>query len=384
MLINWFLLFEERGELARILIVSHYARSLLNFRSELIQTLAKLGHEVIALGPEPGFEEELKALGACYVQIPLARTGLNPFQDFRTFFRLLVEMRKREPDIVFSYAVKPVIYGSLAARAAGIPGVYSMITGVGSVFLEESGLYNLLARLVKLLYKAALRSNHVVFFQNPDDLSLFREAGLLPAKCRAVLINGSGVDVERFSYVEPRVKPLSFLLIARLIWHKGIREYVEAARFLKSRYPEVSFKLLGPLDTNPSAIEKKEVEAWVNEGTIEYLGETDDVRPYLAACSVYVLPSYREGTPRSVLEAMAVGRPVITTNVPGCRETVEEGVNGFLVPAKDSVALADAMEKFILNPEMILEMGRKSREIAVQKYNVHKVNQVILEAMGLI
>lgn len=384
MLINWFLLFEERGELARILIVSHYARSLLNFRSELIQTLAKLGHEVIALGPEPGFEEELKALGACYVQIPLARTGLNPFQDFRTFFRLLVEMRKREPDIVFSYAIKPVIYASLAAWLTRVPAVYSMITGLGSVFVGEGGRYIFLERLVKLLYRAALRANRVVFFQNPDDLLLFKEKCLLPSDSKAVLVNGSGVNVERFSYVEPPVKLLSFLLIARLIWHKGIREYVEAARLLKSRYPEVSFKMLGPLDTNPSAIEKKEVEAWVAEGVIEYLEETDDVRPYLAACSVYVLPSYREGTPRSVLEAMALGRPVITTDVPGCRETVEEGVNGFLVPAKDSVALADAMEKFILNPEMIVEMGRKSREIAVKKYDVHKVNKVILEAMGLI
>jgi len=370
--------------LARILIVSHYARSLLNFRSELIQTLAKLGHEVIALGPEPGFEEELKALGACYVQIPLARTGLNPFQDFRTFFRLLVEMRKREPDIVFSYAIKPVIYASLAAWLTRVPAVYSMITGLGSVFVGEGGRYIFLERLVKLLYRAALRANRVVFFQNPDDLLLFKEKCLLPSDSKAVLVNGSGVNVERFSYVEPPVKLLSFLLIARLIWHKGIREYVEAARLLKSRYPEVSFKMLGPLDTNPSAIEKKEVEAWVAEGVIEYLEETDDVRPYLAACSVYVLPSYREGTPRSVLEAMALGRPVITTDVPGCRETVEEGVNGFLVPAKDSVALADAMEKFILNPEMIVEMGRKSREIAVKKYDVHKVNKVILEAMGLI
>lgn len=370
--------------MARILIVSHYARSLLNFRSELIQTLAKLGHEVIALGPEPGFEEELKALGACYVQIPLARTGLNPFQDFRTFFRLLVEMRKREPDIVFSYAIKPVIYASLAAWLTRVPAVYSMITGLGSVFVGEGGRYIFLERLVKLLYRSALRANRVVFFQNPDDLLLFKEKCFLPSDSKAVLVNGSGVNVERFSYVEPPVKPLSFLLIARLIWHKGIREYVEAARLLKSRYPEVSFKLLGPLDTNPSAIEKKEVEAWVAEGVIEYLEETDDVRPYLAACSVYVLPSYREGTPRSVLEAMALGRPVITTDVPGCRETVEEGVNGFLVPAKDSVALADAMEKFILNPEMIVEMGRKSREIAVKKYDVHKVNKVILEAMGLI
>ncbi|NPV29982.1 MAG: glycosyltransferase family 4 protein [Firmicutes bacterium] len=369
--------------MARVLIISHYARSLLNFRGELIRTLTELGHEVTTLGPEAGFEEKLKALGAGYIQIPLERTGLNPLRDFSTLLALVLEMKKLKPDVVFSYAVKPVIYGSLAARVAGVPAVCSMITGVGSVFLEESGRYILLARLVKLLYKAALRSNRVVFFQNPDDISLFRETGLLPAKCRVVLVNGSGVDVERFSYVEPPVKPLSFLLIARLIWHKGIREYVEAARLLKSRYPEVSFKLLGPLDTNPSAIGKKEVEAWVAEGVIEYLGETDDVRPYLAACSVYVLPSYREGTPRSVLEAMAVGRPVITTDSPGCRETVKDGVNGFLVPVKNSVALAEAMERFILNPEIIVEMGKKSREIAEQKYDVHRVNQVILEAMGL-
>ncbi|HHV77979.1 MAG TPA: glycosyltransferase family 4 protein [Syntrophothermus lipocalidus] len=369
--------------MARILIVSHYAKSLLNFRGELIKKMVELGHEVVALGPEAGFEEKLKDLGAGYIQIPLERTGLNPLRDISTLLALVLEMRKLKPDVVFSYAVKPVIYGSLAARAAGVPAVYSMITGVGSVFLEESGRYNLLARLVKLLYKAALRSNHVVFFQNPDDLLLFKKKCLLPSDCKAVLVNGSGVNVQRFSYVEPPLKPISFLLVARLIYHKGIREYVEAARLLKTRYPEVLFKLLGPLDTNPSAIGEKELETWVNEGVIEYLGETDDVRPYLAACSVYVLPSYREGTPRSVLEAMAVGRPVITTDVPGCRETVKDGVNGFLVPVKNSVALAEAMERFILNPEMIVEMGKKSREIAEQKYDVHKVNRVILEAMGL-
>ena len=369
--------------MAKILLVSHYARSLINFRGEMIKAFAELGHEVTSLGPEKGFSGELKKLGANYREIPLDRTGLNPLKDMVTFFALVRIMRKLKPDIVFSYAIKPVIYGSLAALVAGVPWVYSMITGLGFVFVEKERK-NFLQRFVRFLYRLSLKNNAAVFFQNPDDLELFRRAGLLGKDTKAVLINGSGVDLERFYYVRPEIKPLSFLLMARLIWDKGIGEYVEAARRLKKRYPEVSFKLLGPLDSNPSAIKERDIKRWGEEGIIEYLGATDDVRPYLAGCSVYVLPSFREGTPRSVLEAMAMGRPIITSDAPGCRETVIHGVNGFLVPVKDSASLAEAMEKFILNPKLVFAMGEKSRQMAEEKYDVHKVNRTILQAMGLI
>jgi glycosyltransferase involved in cell wall biosynthesis len=369
--------------LARILIVSHYARSLLNFRGELIKSMVGLGHEVFAAAPEEGFEEKLKALGASYLRYPLRRTGLNPLQDLGSLLALIRMMRKIEPDVVLSYAIKPVIYGSLAARLAGVKRVFSMITGLGFVFVNGGAKQKVLRRVVGLMYRAAFKGNRAVFFQNPDDEQLIKEMGIIGGSPKTVLINGSGVDTERYYYVPVRKEPLSFLLIARLIWDKGIREYAEAARMLKSRYPEVAFSLLGPYDSNPAAIKPEDVEGWVEEGVIEYLGETDDVRPYLADAGVYVLPSYREGTPRSVLEAMSMGRPVITTDAPGCRETVEDGVNGFLVPVRDAEALAGAMEKFIQNPELIGQMGAQSRKIAEEKYDVHKVNKVILSAMGL-
>lgn len=368
--------------MSRIAIISHYAPSLINFRGELIKTLSSLGHSVTALGPEAGFESALSDLGAEYLQIPLQRTGMNPLKDLETIVALNLAIRKIKPDIVLSYAIKPVIYGSLAAWMAGVSEVYSMITGLGYLFTGESSRQRAMYRLVHPVYKAALGSNRAVFFQNPDDLKLFRKLGLTSENQMQVVINGSGVDLSHFAYSPPPIEPVSFLLIARLIRDKGIGEYVEAARNLKKRYPHVNFRLLGPFDTNPTAISRSEVVAWEGEG-VEYLGETSDVRPYLATSSVFVLPSYREGTPRSVLEAMSIGRPVITTDAPGCRETVCDGVNGFLVPVKDAVAIAKAMEEFILRPQIIREFGARSRRIAEEKYDVREVNRVILRIMGM-
>ncbi len=369
--------------MAKILVISHYGKSLLNFRGELIKTLIKRGHRVIVSAPEYDFKKELEGMGAEFVQIPLDRTGINPISDIYTLISLAKLMKEKKPDIVFSYAIKPVIYGSLAAKMMKIPRVISLITGLGYVFTGGGWKHRLLQNMVCIMYRQALKGNNVILFQNPDDLNLFRELNLLSPKNKAVLVNGSGVDVVKYGYAEAKTQPLSFLLIARLIWDKGIGEYVEAARQVKARYPDVTFKLLGPFDSNPASIKKEQIDAWAAEGLIQYLGEVEDVCPIIAGSSVIVLPSYREGTPRSVLEAMAMGRPVITTDAPGCRETVIHGVNEFLVPIKDRAALAAAMEQFILNKELIKEMGVKSRVIAVEKYDVHKVNNVILKAMEL-
>ena len=368
--------------MTRIIIVSHYAPSLVNFRGELIKSLAAAGYQVTALGPEEGFESRLAAIGAEYRQIPLQRTGTNTVKDTGTMLSLVKVLREIKPDAVLSYAIKPVIYGSLAAWLAGVPNIYSMITGLGYVFTGAGAKQRMLFRLVYPLYKAALGKNKVVFFQNPDDLNLFKDLNLVSSKQKQVIINGSGVDVSHFAYSPAPTDPLSFLLMARLIWSKGIGEYVEAARNLRKRYPRVSFKLLGPFDSNPEAIGRKDIEQWEAEGVIKYLGATTDVRPHLASSSVYVLPSYREGTPRSVLEAMSIGRPIITTDAPGCRETVQEGVNGFLVPVKDATALEKAMERFILKPELIRDFGMNSRKIAEEKYDVRKVNEPLMQAMG--
>jgi glycosyltransferase involved in cell wall biosynthesis len=219
-------------------------------------------------------------------------------------------------------------------------------------------------------------------FQNPDDRNLFVASGLVPSTLPVTLINGSGVDLAAYSPCPLPDEPV-FLLIARLLADKGLREYQRAARRLKARYPRARFLLAGDLDPNPLSISAEELAKWRADGAIEYLGRLEDVRPAYAAALVYVLPSYREGTPRTVLEAMAMGRPIVTTDAPGCRETVVDGVNGFLVPVRDDAALETALERFILDPSLADRMGRESLAIAREKYDVHKVNAVIMAAMNL-
>jgi glycosyltransferase involved in cell wall biosynthesis len=259
-----------------------------------------------------------------------------------------------------------------------------MITGLGYAFAGATWKQRLTAFFLTHLYRRAANFNNCLIFQNPDDLAMFLDLRIVRDEEKTAIVNGSGVDIEKFSYTEACLQPVSFLLIARLIWDKGIREYVEAARLLKKRYPQVRFRILGPLDKNPHAITYDTVCRWEADGIVEYLGRTDDVRPYLKESSVYVLPSYREGTPRSVLEALSIGRPVVTTDAPGCRETVIDGLNGYLVPVKDADRLAVAMEKLIMDPGLILNMGKESRRIAVEKYDVRKVSHSILQAMELV
>jgi len=367
----------------KIVIISPYTRSLINFRGEMIKDIIKLGHKVIALGPDDGFEKEIEKLGAKYCNYYLKRTNLNPLQEIKSIFSLIKILRELKPSIVFSYAIKPTIYGSLAASLSNIPKIYSMITGLGYTFTGKTLKHQILQSLLRNLFNFSLKKNRVVFFQNQDDLKFFQKMNIVTGNTKTVIINGSGVDIKKYYFSKPILKPISFLLISRLIWDKGIGEYIDAARILKEKYPDVKFKLLGPFDSNPAAVKSCNINEWVKEGIIDYLGKTDDVRPYISGCSVYVLPSYREGTPRSILEAMSMGKPIISTNAPGCKETVVEGVNGFLVPVKNSIALVKAMESFILKPGKITQMGIMSREIAEEKYDVKKVNKFILEAMDL-
>lgn len=372
--------------MAKVLVVGSIAGSIVNFRGDLIKAWIRQGLEVTT-SSRPSKEarrERIRALGAKHREIPIERDKLNPFKDIRLLFRLRQIFREEEPEYIFAYTVKPVLYSALCLRAAGGAKLYVMITGLGYGFSGTTVKQRLVKLVLSLLYRVALNRSEVVFFQNRDDLALFRELSLVRGEHRVKMVHGSGVNLDHFYYSEPPGgKVVNFLLVGRLLSSKGIREYSEAARLVKEKYPQVKFKLLGRLLNSPDSITKNELESWQGTGLIEYLGGTEDVRPYLEKCHVYVLPSYREGTPRSVLEAMAMGRPVITTDAPGCRETVEEGVNGYLVPVKDNRALAEAMMRFVEQPELIEQMGRESRRMAEERFDVHKVNRVILETMGL-
>jgi glycosyltransferase involved in cell wall biosynthesis len=280
------------------------------------------------------------------------------------------------------YTIKPVIYGTLAAWLARVPRRFALITGLGYAFQEERGRGRLQA-LVQRLYACALGRADKVFFQNPDDEAMFRQRAILAAHVPSCVVNGSGVDVSSFQAMPLPPGAPRFLLIARLLGDKGVREYVEAARRIRAKGKGASFGLVGWIDSNPDSIRQDELDAWVAEGVVDYLGKLSDVRPAIANSTVYVLPSYREGTPRTVLEAMAMQRAVITTDAPGCRETVVHGVNGFLVPVKSVEHLEQAMLRFIDDAELAKTMGVRSREIAVNKYDVRKVNALMLEQMGI-
>lgn len=368
-----------------IVVIGGFAESLLNFRGPLLRTLVERGHRVVACAPaaSAGVVDALAAMGVAYHDVPFKRAGLRPDQDLRALGTLVALLREIRPDIVLGYTIKPVIYGLLAARLAGVPRQFAIITGLGYAFVNSGARARLVRAVVRRLYRLSLGSADRVFFQNPDDRALFEQMGLVRDAAQAVLINGSGVDVDAFQPAPIPHGPASFLLIARLLRDKGISEYVEAARMIRARYPQAVFRLAGWIDDNPAAISERELSAWTAEGVIEYLGRLDDVRPALAASSVYVLPSYREGTPRTVLEAMAMGRPVVTTDAPGCRETVRDGRNGYLVPVQDAAALARALERFLVEPGLIETMGREGRRMAVAKYDVRKVNGVILQTLGL-
>ncbi len=376
----------------KIAVIASYAPSLVIFRGPLLSAMLNAGHDVLACAPgvDEGVCQALLAMGVTYHSISLSRNGVNPLHDARTVLSLYRLFRQFKPDIALGYTIKPVIYGSLAARLAGVPRYFSMITGLGFAFVEPvSGAGGRLKRrvlngLIRLLYRLALPSNTAVFFQNVDDRALFVRLGLVTGE-QAIVVNGSGVDLDHFAETPPPAHEYPmFLLVARLLKDKGIVEYAEAAAILKKKYPGAVFRLLGWFDeNNPAGITRSQLEQWQQEGYIEYLGSTDDVRPYMREASVYVLPSYREGTPRTVLEAMATGRPIVTTDTPGCRETVIDGENGYLVPVRNVSALVNALEKFICQPELIASMGKRSREIAVDKYDVRKVNAQIMKTMGL-
>ena len=370
----------------RFAIISHYAPSLINFRGPLIEDILARGHEVFALGPDiNGTAEALRALGAKPVEISLSRTGLNPLADFGTtlsLYRALVHIR---PDVTLNFGIKPIIYGTLAARLIGIPQRFVLIAGLGYAFIDNgrsSLRKSAIHHIARWLYRLALPQAEKVFVQNPDDADDLVRLGI-SSREKIVRVNGTGVDLEVWKSAPPVLSPVTFTFVGRLLRDKGVLEFVEAARKVKAAHPHTRFLLVGGLDDNPESIRKEDVEGWVREGVLEWPGHVP-VQPFLKQTSVFVLPSYyREGVPRSTQEAMAMARPVITTDSVGCRETVVEGRNGFLVPPRDPEAIAGAMRKFIASPDLIASMGAESRKLAEERFDVRKVNAAMIEAMGL-
>jgi len=369
----------------KIVIISSSASTFIGFRWNLINDLIKQGCAVYLLAPHNTAENSdvLKSIGANVVDIQMSRVGINPLSDIFTILSIYRNILKIKPDVVFTSLIKAVIYGTLAAWMAGVPKRFAMIEGLGYVytyqFSELSVPKIILKIIVNFLYKISLSCANKVIFLNPDDNKEFVSLGLVPVE-KTICISGIGIDLKKWSFTPLQEGAPRFLMVARLLREKGVNEYAQAAKYVKLKYPQTEFLLLGGLDPNPGAIQLEQVSAWHEQGVLTWCGHVS-VAEHMKAASVFVLPSYREGVPVSTMEAMAIGRPVITTDAPGCRETVVDGVNGFMVQAKDAVGLAEKMIWFIENASSIVTMGAASRKMAEVKFDVHKINARLIEIM---
>lgn len=371
-----------------LLILASYGPSLINFRGPLIREIVAAGHEVSVGAPDidNALCASIEALGARVFETPLQRNSTGMRADLRYHRALYQLMKQLRPDLVLTYTIKPNIWGAFAARRAGISS-YSLVTGLGFAFTGTGRGGSIKSRvtgtIARTLYRLAAGFNRTVIFQNPDDRNDFIAAGCLKNEAKTALVDGSGVDLQHYSRV-PEVDSPVFLMIARLLVSKGVLEYANAAELLRRRYPQATFVLVGPHDGGLDAVDATLVEEWHQRGTLEYRGPAKDVRPHIAQASVYVLPSYREGTPRSVLEAMAMGRAIVTSDAPGCSETIRDGEEGFLIPPRDANALADALARFLEDPSMASRMGDKAHARAVEKYDVFRINRQMMTLLGLL
>lgn len=367
----------------KIVICLNSTWNIYNFRLNLIQEIKNRGYNVIIVAPYDKYSDIL-SLKFEYYNISINNKGTNPKEDLKTLFEFYKLYKKLKPDLVLNFTIKPNIYGNIACNFLNI-NVINNITGLGTVFIKESYI----TTIVKFLYKYSLTKSSKVFFQNNDDRKLFLKYKLV-CNDKSDLIPGSGIDLSKFVPLpkDRKVDDFSFLLIARMLWDKGIKEYVDAARLLIPKYPNLKIKLLGPLSVaNNTAISKEEMLHWENEGIIEYLGETENVQDFIKNVDCIVLPSYREGTPRTLLESASMEKPIVTTNVPGCKDVVDDGFNGFLCESKNAMDLSLKMEKmYLLSEEERILMGKNSRKkmindfdekIVINKY-ISAIEQIVL------
>lgn len=371
----------------KVAIITNQAFSLLNFRGPLIAEIIKRGHEVIAFAPDftDTNRAELAVMGVQPVNYYISRSGLNPLKELVGILKLFILLRSHKPDVSFVYFLKPLVIGTIAAWLAGVPHRFGLVEGLGYAFTTKGRVdtrRRIARRLVVTGLRLATARLHKIVFLNSEDLGDFLRLRLATFS-QAEMLGPIGVDLSEWSVVPLPKTPVTFIFVARLLRDKGIEEFVAAARIMRSENPELRFIVLGHIDSNPSSITLIEIDSWVDEGVIEWPGHVD-VKPWLAKAHVFVLPSYyREGVPRSTQEAMAMGRGVITTDVPGCRETVDEGINGFLVPVRDPQALASAMRRFVERPETVAIMGAASRQIAVERFSAQVQNEKLLSYMNL-
>lgn len=374
----------------KIVLIGTVASSFFGFRADLISTLVKKGYQVYAFTSEYTNEElkKIEKLGAIPVIYTLNRGGLNPLADIIATYQLSKKIKEINPALVFSYFSKPVIFGTLAARLAKVPRVAGMLEGLGYTFTEQPKGLSKITQIIKkiqiFLYKIALPQLDKLIFLNPDDPKDLLEKYAIKVK-KIEVLGGIGLNLDHYKYSENFNSNTSFIFIARLLAEKGIHDYIKAAKIVKSQYPHINFTVLGAIDKEAlGSLKEEELESLVRTNIIEYPGHVSNVSEWIEKSSVFVLPSYyREGVPRSTQEAMAIGRAIITTDVPGCRETVIDGVNGFLVPKWNPEALAEKMIYFIEHPEQIRLMGAESYKLAVNKFDAQKVNERLMHILGL-
>ncbi|WP_165043843.1 glycosyltransferase family 4 protein [Adlercreutzia sp. ZJ138] len=372
--------------MTKIAVITAATNTIPRFRIDMIDEFVHRGCEVVVFGDEPEEEwvEYFSSHEVGYRRYRVSRNGTNPIADIKTQYELRSLLRSERPDKVFTYQAKPNIYGTLAARSAGIEEVYVMMGGLGSVFHADDTKSRAVRKVVSMQYRRAFKNVRSAFFQNSEDVKLFEDLGIVD-HAKVVMVRGSGVNLGKYP-MRPLPAKTSFLFVGRLVRGKGVFDYLEAARVVKSIHPEVSFHLVGPFDTNPTALKPEELRQYINDGTVEYEGEKrpSEVQPFLERCSCFVLPSYYgEGTPKSALEAMATGRPLIVADAVGCREVVRDGENGFFVPPRDPEVIAEAMTRLIDDSTLAERMGETSRCMAEELFDVRKVNDVICKTMGI-
>lgn len=372
--------------MTRILICHNTGKTLFLHYEELIRTLVERGAEVVCVTPVDEAVPSILATGAKHQAWYVSQHGMNLWQELLAWRQLFIIIREIAPDIFFSITIKPNLYGAFALLGSSISKRFFMFSGLGYVFIGKTFKQKLLRFIVNRVIKFSFKKANGVYFQNQDDADTFVANGVISQK-QAISINGTGIDTKAFSlkqYEDDTEKSVNFLFVGRILGDKGVYEFVDAAREILAQHANATFSMLGPLDKNPAAIQGKEIEQWEQDGIIHYLGVTTDVKPYLLTTDVFVLPSYREGLSRATLEAMAMGLPIITSDAPGCRQTVDDGVTGYIVKVQSATALAEAMRHFITNRDLIAKMGQMSRQKAVSEFDVHHVVDSIIHPLGIL